>query len=419
MKYKSLLIAAALPLGLTAATFTWDGSGDATTWDTTSQNWSPAGAAWTSATHFAELGANNVTLGAAVRMTGFNGSGTIDAGSVLDLRMGGAGVTSTFSGTLGADVKLVWDGTSVLDLSGANNSTRQAVMRNNGTLRLSRADAWQAGTQAKIELNGSASNNEFTIELAAEDENFSSSKLSLMSTAADTTARFAAVGAERNMSHGDGNGNFVWGGGAQKIGVIGLGSANSTHTLNWTNKINLNGVNRTVDVLNGFAAIGGNISGVISDSVGVGGAELTKTGAGTLKLSAANTYTGGTTITAGAFELASTGSMSFLIGEDGVNNQIVDTVATAITLDGLFVFDLTGASDEFGDSWTIVMSNLEAYGTNFDVTGFTEGATGIWTSGIYQFSESTGALSVVPEPGTYALLAGCFALASVMIRRRR
>ena len=28
-------------------------------------------------------------------------------------------------------------------------------------------------------------------------------------------------------------------------------------------------------------------------------------------------------------------------------------------------------------------------------------------------------LSVIPEPGTYALLAGCFALASVMIRRRR
>ena len=28
-------------------------------------------------------------------------------------------------------------------------------------------------------------------------------------------------------------------------------------------------------------------------------------------------------------------------------------------------------------------------------------------------------LTVIPEPGTYALLAGCFALASVMIRRRR
>jgi len=412
MKYKSLLIAAALPLGLTAATFTWNGSGDGTTWDKTSQNWSPAGAAWTSPAHFAELGSNNVTLGAAVKMTGFNGSGTIDAGSVLDLRIGGAGVTSTFSGTLGADVKLLWDSSSVLDFSGTNNSTLQAVLRSGGTLRLSSADAWKAGNKAKIETSGS-----FTIELAAADEVFDNN---LFLNSSSGTARFAAIDAERNMSHGDGNGNFVWGAGFQKVDVLGLGNANSTHTLNWTNNINLNGVNganRTVDVLNGFAAIGANISGVISDSVG--GAELTKTGTGTLKLSAANTYTGDTTITAGAFELASTGSMSFLIDADGVNNKIFDTGAAAITLDGLFVFDLTGASDEFGDSWTIVMSNLEMYGTNFDVTGFTEGATGIWTSGIYQFSESTGALSVVPEPGTYALLAGCFALASVMIRRRR
>ena len=411
MKYKSLLIAAALPLGLTAATFTWNGSGDGTTWDTTSQNWSPAGAAWTSPAHFAELGSNDVTLGASVKMTGFNGSGAIGGNSsVLDLRIGGAGVTSTFSGALGTNVKLVWDGTSVLDFSGTNNSTRQAVMRSGGTLRLSNADAWQAGTKAKIEA-GSGS---FTIELAAADEDFNGN-LFLNSTT--QTARFAAVGAERNMTYDSDNVNFVWGGSGGKMGVLGLGSANSTHTLTLTDNINLNGANRTVDVLNGFAAIGGNISGVISDSVG--GAELTKTGTGTLKLSAANTYTGDTTITAGAFELASTGSMSFLIGADGVNNKIVDTGAAAITLDGLFVFDTAGASDEFGDSWTIVMSNLETYGTNFDVTGFTEGATGIWTSGIYQFSESTGALSVVPEPGTYALLAGCFALASVMIRRRR
>ena len=146
---------------------------------------------------------------------------------------------------------------------------------------------------------------------------------------------------------------------------------------------------------------------------------ITKLGSKTLTLGGTSTYTGDTTITAGAFELASGGSMSFLIGADGMYNQILDTGATAITLDGLFVFDTAGASDVFGDSWTIVMSDLETYGTNFDVTDFTEGAEGIWTSGIYQFSELTGDLSVIPEPGTYALLAGCFALASVMIRRRR
>jgi len=35
------------------------------------------------------------------------------------------------------------------------------------------------------------------------------------------------------------------------------------------------------------------------------------------------------------------------------------------------------------------------------------------------FSGNTLFISVIPEPGTYALLAGCFGLTAVMLRRRR
>ena len=250
MKYKSLLIAAAFPIGLTAATINWDGasnSGDGSTWDTTFANWDTATSnPWTSTAHFAVLDSNNVTLGADVRMTGFSGSGAISADTGLSLRFGGAGVTSVFSGTLGTNIRLVWDGSSVLDFSGTNDSTNQAVLRNNGTLRLSSADAWQDGNKAKIE----AGSGQFTIELAAADEDFDSNLYLVTSSG---TVRFAAVGAERNMTYDSGSGNFIWGG----VGVLGLGNANSTHTLNWTNDIDLNGANRTVDVLNGSAAIGG------------------------------------------------------------------------------------------------------------------------------------------------------------------
>jgi len=55
-------------------------------------------------------------------------------------------------------------------------------------------------------------------------------------------------------------------------------------------------------VLNGSAAVGGRISGSMFDSVG--GASLTKTGAGTLELSATNTYTGMTTVAEGELILA-------------------------------------------------------------------------------------------------------------------
>ena len=50
-------------------------------------------------------------------------------------------------------------------------------------------------------------------------------------------------------------------------------------------------------------------------------------------------------------------------------------------------------------------------GLRFDAFAF--GTTG------EAFSDAQLDAAVIPEPGTYALLAGCFALASVMIRRRR
>ena len=84
------------------------------------------------------------------------------------------------------------------------------------------------------------------------------------------------------------------------------------------------------------------------------------------------------------------------------------------------VYDLFGinGTDESGDFASIALSG-SAYGTGL---AFAQ-AGDVWTASAagltYTFSQLTGDLSVIPEPGTYALLAGCFALASVMIRRRR
>jgi len=111
------------------------------------------------------------------------------------------------------------------------------------------------------------------------------------------------------------------------------------------------------------------VAGVIADQAGTGGvATLVVNGAGTLKLTAANTYTGGTTLQAGTLEIASgavagTGTISFTA-----------TAAAALRLDAT----LTGTSNSFaakvvnfGDVDTIDLRGLS----------FATGATAVLSSG--------------------------------------
>jgi fibronectin-binding autotransporter adhesin len=159
------------------------------------------------------------------------------------------------------------------------------------------------------------------------------------------------------------------------------------------------------------------------DISGTGNLTVANSGSTTasLTLGGAVTHTGNTTITSGStLNLADGASMTFVIGDDGVNNSILGD--GTVNLDGAFVFNLTGASTTVGDSWAIVAASLtETYGGTFSVT---DGSTtwsnigDLWTSGIYEFDTTTGTLTVVPEPATYALFGGLLALGAVLIRRR-
>ncbi|MET0263389.1 MAG: PEP-CTERM sorting domain-containing protein, partial [Rariglobus sp.] len=89
---------------------------------------------------------------------------------------------------------------------------------------------------------------------------------------------------------------------------------------------------------------------------------------------------------------------------------------------GSFNFNLTGAVLADGNSWTIVNNGTltESFSGSFVVNGFTESGN-IWTNGSgLSFNEATGILSysAVPEPSTYALLAGAGLLAFACIRRK-
>ena len=107
-----------------------------------------------------------------------------------------------------------------------------------------------------------------------------------------------------------------------------------------------------------------------------------------------------------------------------LNGVVSGTGAGTVSLDGLFTFDLTTASTTINDSWNIVdVANLtESFGSNFSILGFTADGGGILWNGSangasYQFSETTGVLTVIPEPDTAAVLGGLGMLG--LLRRRR
>jgi hypothetical protein len=180
--------------------------------------------------------------------------------------------------------------------------------------------------------------------------------------------------------------------------------------------------------------VGPNLKITVSAPIS-GTGDLTANG-GLSTLSGINTYTGNTIVGEAApfiaaantaLTLADDAGLKFVIGGSGTNNKIVAGTATGITrtltLSGDFTFDLTSAGTTLGDTWQIVDNlNLnETYSPTFSVVGFTETAPDVWdntANGVtYSFAESTGALSVVPEPASLGLLG--MGAAALLLRRRR
>ena len=172
----------------------------------------------------------------------------------------------------------------------------------------------------------------------------------------------------------------------------------------------------------GTGTVAGQISTIASLSGSGNFSILDGAGAGTaLTLTGLNSdFTGNITISSGqALNLADNAGLKFVIGANGINNNVLGEGSA--TLAGDFTFDLTGASALPGDAWQIVSNSTlaETYSSTFTVVGFTDNLNNTWTSpdGTYLFSEDTGTLSVVALPEPSLVLFGVIG-AYIYYRRR-
>ena len=115
----------------------------------------------------------------------------------------------------------------------------------------------------------------------------------------------------------------------------------------------------------------------------------------------------------------------------GMNNGGAATMSITFTgLSDSLTYDLTGgvyANSNYMTGWTIAgsprqLSDATAAGGYISFAGLTSSANTLTitldNNGLKHLSVSQLQLTAIPEPGTYALLGGLFALGFVMVRRR-
>jgi autotransporter-associated beta strand protein len=291
-------------------------------------------------------GGNGSTWGTANNWTSDSAGSTLLAGApstTADVVFAATGA-SNLSTTLGADytVSTVTLNTGGITIGGANtltaNTTSALAIRDTATSGTNVISANLAGTGAGLTKSGAG-----TLTLSGANTFgggliLSAGTLNLNSATAPGSGTITISGGTLDNTSGS----------AVTLSNNNTQSWNGDFTFTGTNTLSLGsgavalGASCTVTVSGGTLGVGGIISG--------SGYSLTKAGAGMLTLRGANTYTGGTTLSAGTLNInnaSAIGSGSFTISGGTLNNTSGSSVTlstnNAQTWNGDFAF--TGSND--------------------------------------------------------------------------
>jgi autotransporter-associated beta strand protein len=246
------------------------------------------------------------------------------------------------------------------------------------------------------------------------------------------TVTFSAINL---VSHASNPGKVVMGGDATFAPYGGAGTAviQSTGALAQVGVVDLGSANRTLTINNGSAAVDVMITAGI---VGTGG--LTKAGPGNLQLTGANTYAGTTTLNQGTLTATGASGLGATTGALSVNNTIAGGVSavvlnlstTAPTTKGSLSGSISGSNtatiNNGGQLFTINQTSPATFaGVIAGNGGFTLGASSTSTLTLTGASTYTGGTTIsggvlalqtggsLPNSGAVNVNGGTYAIGSV------
>lgn len=252
------------------------------------------------------------------------GTHTIDSGMVLVTPAVGANLSTITGGTLrgpaGGELVVTQNNTSGnLEIASAiadNTSATSLIKAGGGTLVLSGTNTYSGSTQVNEGVLRAADGTGLptTSALVLNGGVFQSTAATFnraLGTAAGEvalvggTTGFSAAATALAVNLGGSGATVQWGSAAFDPSVLVLNTTSATAALDFQNGIDLNGATRGIRV----SADTATISGVISNSASGSPAGIAKSGAGTLRLTQANTFDGGVALSAGTLAVGNNAAL--------------------------------------------------------------------------------------------------------------
>jgi autotransporter-associated beta strand protein len=338
-------------------------------------------------------GANDITLGGAgatgtISIGNSSAAGTLNAANVLgsgsvNLNQNDAGAV-TFASNIGGSVSITHGsagtpGVTPITLMTGNNTSTGGVLINRGTMRAGGNNVFSANGQYQVEapatldLNGN--NQQIGSLTGAGSVSLGTATLIAGGNNATTTFSGVISGDGGLVKTGAGTmtlsgvntytGTTTVSGGTLALGVANALSNATAVTVDTT--LNVNGFNQEIGSLAGSGNVnlgaaafttGTNNASTIFSGVIADGGSLIKSGTGTMTLTGANTYTGGTTINTGILQIGNGGATGSIAGDVANNATLAFNRSDTLTLGG--VISGAGALQQNGTG-TLVLTGANTY----------------------------------------------------------